>query len=92
MRRCFPVANGKHVIADFMDGVIQPAQGFGDALPGHVTGQADGCLQAEPDTGQVVHDPVKQLLAPVRLPGNSGPGRIREILAAPDLRSVTDHR
>ena len=34
MRRCFPVANGKHVIADFMDGVIQPAQSFGDAPPG----------------------------------------------------------
>ena len=75
-----------------MDGVIQPAQSFRDALSGHVAGQVDGGLQAEPDIEQAADDPVKQLLAAVRLLGNSGPGEIREILAAPDLGGVPDHR
>jgi hypothetical protein len=76
------------VIADLVDGVIQSAQGFGDARSGCVAGQVDGCLQAEPDTEQAVDDPVEQLLAPVRLPGDSGPGKIREIPAAPDLGGI----
>jgi hypothetical protein len=53
------VTGGEQVIADFVDGVVQVLDGFGDALPGQVRGLAAGGLQAETNLEQVADGPVE---------------------------------
>jgi hypothetical protein len=75
------VTGGEQVIADFVDGVVQVLDGFGDALPGQVRGLAAGGLQAETDLEQVADDPVEQVLtAMCPCLGGRGPGELGQVV------------
>jgi hypothetical protein len=55
------------MIADLMDGVVQPLKRTADPLPGQLSGLARGRFHAEPDVEQAGDDPVKQVFGVLRL-------------------------
>jgi hypothetical protein len=86
-------AGGKHVVTDFVDGVVQVLESFDDPLPRRVMGQADSSLQAQADLEQAADNPVEQVLTAVCLFGrHSSPGQLHQVITLPGLGEVPDHR
>jgi hypothetical protein len=80
------------VVTDFVDGVVQVLESFGDPLPGRVMRQADGRLQAQADMEQAVDNPVEQVLTAVCLFGrHSRPGQVHQVITLPGLGDIADH-
>ena len=75
-----------------MDRLVQLPKGIGDAFPCHLAGQVGRALQADADPEQAAYHAVEQFLAPLRLLGDRGPGKIRQILAPADVGGIPDHR
>jgi hypothetical protein len=68
------------MIADLVDGVIQPLERLADPLPGQLSGLARGRVQAEPDVEQAADDLVQQVFGVLRLLREHGADQADEVV------------
>ncbi len=79
------------MIADLVDGVVQPLERIADPLPGQLSGLACGRVYAEPDLEQAADYPVQQVFGVLRLLREHGTDQVDEVVLGPLVRGVPDH-
>ena len=79
------------MIADLVDGVVQPLERIADPLPGHFSGLASGRVHAEPDVEQAADDPVQQVFGAPRPIREHAADQVDEVVLAPFVRGVPDY-
>ena len=85
-------AGPEDMIADLVDGVIQPLERPADPFPGQLSGLACGRVQAQPDVEQAAHDPVQQVLGVLRLLREHDADQVGEVVLPVLLRGVSGDR
>ena len=85
------VAGPENMIADGVDGIVQPMQRLADPLPGQFGGLARGLVQAEPDVKQVPGYLVQQVLRMLRLVGQHAADQAGEVILPLLLHGVPGH-
>src|SRR5271169_595907 len=76
------------MIADLVDGVVQPLERIADPLPGQLSGLACGRVHAEPDVEQAADDAVQQVFGVLRLLREHGADQVDEVVLGPLVRGV----
>ena len=76
------------MIADGVDGIVQPLQCLADPLPGQFGGLTRGLFQAEPDVKQEPGYLVQQILRMLRLAGQRAADQAGEVVLPLLLRGV----